>query len=64
MEEERGSYTVNIPRRLVPYLEEAHATGLYGLTVDQVAAQLLGTQIAHLMAVKILHPHPPALEER
>jgi len=48
---------VVIPARLVPYLEEALQTGLFGLTFDEVVANLVGTQAGHLVSIRILSRH-------
>jgi hypothetical protein len=50
--------TVIIPARLVPYLEEALATGLYGRTFDECAATLIGLQAGYLVNHRILTRHP------
>jgi hypothetical protein len=49
---------VIIPSRLVPYLDEALRTGLYGLTFADVVATLVGQQVGYLVTHRILSHHP------
>jgi hypothetical protein len=48
---------VPIPARLIPYIEEALQTGLYGLTFADVAATLIGLQAGYLVSHRILTRH-------
>lgn len=49
---------VVIPARLVPYLEEALDSGLFGLTFDEVVATIVGSQVGHLVTHRLLSHHP------
>lgn len=45
---------LEIPARLLPYLQELRHTGLYGSTVEEVAETLVLDQLKHLIGTKLL----------